>query len=97
MAERLRDERDRRAIVDGVRRVGMSQPVRRSSWVAAGALYDRFQNVIDTPFSNWEHARSRRCVMRPAGRDCPAGRIHHMEVSDEESLAAVIGRVVSSL
>ena len=38
MAERLRDERDRRAVVDRVRGVGMAQPMRRRLRVAAGAL-----------------------------------------------------------
>ena len=66
MAESLGDERDRRAVVDRVRGVGMAQPVRRGVRVAAGALHDRLQDVVDAPLGNREHHRLEQSSGFPA-------------------------------
>ena len=89
--ERLRDERDRRAVVDGVRGVGMAQPMRRRLRVAAGALHDRPHDVVDAPLGNREHPIRRRSVtahgqqrLRYRGRQQHVARL--VALADERQL-----------
>ena len=63
MAECLRDKGDRRPVVDGVRGVGMAQPMRRRVRVDAGPFGDRLQDVVDAAFCDRKHTRR---AWRPA-------------------------------
>jgi hypothetical protein len=58
------------AVVDGVRRMGVAQPVNRSGGVDAGALARLFDDKVDGTLGQWiaglpngpEHSRRRRRI-----------------------------------
>ena len=49
VSEGLRDERDRRALVDGVAGVGVAQPVGGDREIDSGPLCRRLHDVVDAP------------------------------------------------
>ena len=46
MAERLRDKRDRRAVVDSVRGMCVTQPMRRRCWIDASTQSSSLYDVV---------------------------------------------------
>ena len=55
MPERLRDEGDRRALINGVARMGVAQPVGGHRHIDPRPFWRRHDDVVDAPLRNWKH------------------------------------------